>query len=146
MDKDKTNAGDENPAPAKNIFHAAVYPAEEEAKSPYLRARKRMPDVHCRYRYAGLLSSSFQLTGERGNAVGRADRAGDFIRIDVPGPGSSKGGGFDRVEIKTIKDNNARDENRDRCLMTARPSASPQERVPVNKLKNHNKQECLLNS
>jgi hypothetical protein len=127
MSEDKTNAGDENPTPAKNLFHAAVYPDEAEAKSAYLAARERMLDVNHWYRYAGLLSSSFQVTDEHGDDVDRRARAGDFIRIDVPGPGSSKGGGFDWVEIKTIKDNNALDEGGDRCLMTAQPSANPKE-------------------
>jgi hypothetical protein len=127
MNRDTDKKDDKDRSPAKNIFHSADYATEGEAKGAYLRARERMLDVNHWYRYAGVLSSSFQLTDEQGGDLDRSARQGDYVKIDVPGPGSGKGGGYDWVEITVIDDQTGQTEHTDRCLMTAQPSPNPAE-------------------
>jgi hypothetical protein len=86
-----------------------------------------MLDVNHWYRYAGVLSSSFQLTDEEGTDLDRNAREGDYVKIDVPGPGSGKGAGYDWVRITVVQDQTGQAEHTDRCLMTAQPSPNPRE-------------------
>ena len=51
---------------------------------------------------AGVAGSDFELFDPQGNVRGEEARAGDKIRIDVPGPGTKVGDGYDWVEIKTL--------------------------------------------
>lgn len=67
--------------------------------------------------------SAFQLIDNSGVRVDRAAREGDYIRIDIPGPGTMAGMGYDWVKIEQIK---SFDRENDQVLaMTVRPSAHP---------------------
>ena len=55
----------------------------------------------------------------------RMPRKGDYIRIDIPGPGDIKAKGYDWVEVMKIDDRCYGDEL-ERYLLVCRPSAVPQ--------------------
>ncbi|PZU83240.1 MAG: hypothetical protein DI529_12985 [Chryseobacterium sp.] len=74
--------------------------------------------------YCGDLSSEFKLYDKSGSYVERKPRVGDFMRIDIPGPGDVKSNGYDWVEIVKIDDHTYSDEL-ERYLMICTPSKIP---------------------
>lgn len=73
--------------------------------------------------YSGNGFADFKLFNSFGLYIDRHPRVGDFIRIDIPGPGNVGSKGFDWVRIDeiTLTTNN----EKERHLITCRPSASP---------------------
>ncbi|WP_312766244.1 hypothetical protein [Epilithonimonas sp.] len=74
--------------------------------------------------YCGSLSSEFKLYDASGSYVERKPKKGDFIRIDIPGPGDVRAKGYDWVEIVMIDDQAYNDEI-ERHIMICRPSKEP---------------------
>jgi hypothetical protein len=70
---------------------------ESDAKALYAQSKHRLLGVNNWHRIAGLVSVHFQLVDEKGKEVEREAEAGDYIRIDLPGPGNSEGDGYDWV-------------------------------------------------
>lgn len=99
--------------------------SEEDAEYIFERARERVLDVnnwtdHCRP-----MSVSFQLTDNTGeNLQGRATE-GDFIQIDLPGPGPRGGRGYDWVRIEKVEVHSVPSPG-SVFLMQVRPSYDPQ--------------------
>lgn len=73
-----------------------------EAKDFFEQAKKRLQHVNQWEDYAGNLSASFQLIDGNGNEVQRAAQRGDYFKIDIPGPGSESGKGYDWVQIEDV--------------------------------------------
>ncbi len=77
---------------------------ETEAKAFYSIVRDRLLSVNHWHKTAGLISAHFRLYDVKGNTVtGKAEK-GHYIRIDIPGPGSKEGGGYDWANIIDIKE------------------------------------------
>ena len=72
----------------------------EEARHCYMRVVKRMQNPEIWHELAGWASASFKLMGSEGEDVARLAEEGDYIRIDVPGPGSKEGGGLIGSKLK----------------------------------------------
>ncbi|MFL9832627.1 hypothetical protein [Chryseobacterium terrae] len=53
-------------------------------------------------KYCRETSADFKLCDSSGNIVERLPEIGDYIRIDIPGPGGSEGRSFDWVQIVQI--------------------------------------------
>jgi len=73
---------------------------ENEAKEFFVKAKNRLQNVNQWRDYAGNISADFQLVDKRGNEVQRDAAKGDYFKIDIPGPGSKSGDGYDWVEIE----------------------------------------------
>jgi hypothetical protein len=71
--------------------------------------------------YAGM--SAFQLIDAHGIKAERNAEEGDFIRIDIPGPGTQAGKGYDWVMIKEIR--NINESGYQILALTVRPCAHP---------------------
>lgn len=97
--------------------------SEMEAVHVFKTVKDRLLDVNRWTEIAGGLMSDFFLTDEKGNLVQRKATGGDHIRIDIPGPGTQTGGGYDWVTIEEIKSEVLDDA--EVLSMTARPSANP---------------------
>ncbi|MCX2574894.1 hypothetical protein [Pedobacter sandarakinus] len=91
------------------------------AEMVFTQAADRLLNVN---RWGDLANiSSFQLLNTKGVRVERRAEVGDFIRIDIPGPGTAAGMGYDWVRIEAI---NADDTQLERFVsMTVRPSKHP---------------------
>lgn len=76
----------------------------EQAENFYVIVRQRLLDVNSWGEVSGLPLSSFKLFDSSGKVVNRFVRHGDFIRIDIPGPGTRVGMGFDWVRVEKISD------------------------------------------
>lgn len=85
--------------------------------------KHRLLDVNHWATLAGNGMSTFQLTNAFGNAVERLAQQGDYIKIDIPGPGSSAGKGYDWVLIETIVE--AAEVGMELLTIRARPTSSP---------------------
>lgn len=94
-----------------------------EAKEFYQKVRNRLTDVNAWAAMAKLPMSSFKLFDYAGRAVKRNASEGDFIRIDIPGPGTRTGHGYDWVIIEAlVEETGAKAEA---ISMRVRPAAHP---------------------
>lgn len=73
-----------------------------EAKQFFEVVRVRLLQVNKWKDWAGAISAEFQLFTNRGDKLYRQVKEGDYIRIDIPGPGRTSGDGFDWVEVEAI--------------------------------------------
>lgn len=97
--------------------------SETEASHFFQTVKERLLDVNRWAEFAGGGMSDFFLTDESGKMVDRKATGGDYIRIDIPGPGTKAGGGYDWVMIEEVK---LEVTNEGEVLsMTARPWANP---------------------
>lgn len=93
--------------------------SEAEAIYFFKIVRERLLDVNRWAEFAGGASSDFYLTDANGIPVHRKATDGDRIKIDIPGPGTKAGNGYDWVTIEEIKS------AAQVLSMTARPSGNP---------------------
>jgi len=93
----------------------------EEAKTYFKTASAKLLAVNKWGDYAGM--SAFQLIDVHGVKAERDAQEGDFIRIDIPGPGSQAGKGYDWVMIKEVRNISERDN--EILALTVRPCAHP---------------------
>lgn len=77
---------------------------EKMAKVFYLEVKRRLQDVSQWHEIAGGLSARFQLVDANGEEVNRPPQNGDFMRIDIPGPGTGSGNGYDWVRVEEVQD------------------------------------------
>lgn len=100
----------------------------EEAKSLYLIARERLLNVNKWHSLAGFISGVFQLSNEHGEKLDRLVRTGDYIKIDIPGPGSPEGDGYDWVFVEEVKETDT--EMLQGTGFRVRPSTNPLNNSP----------------
>ena len=98
--------------------------SETAAKALYHEAKQRLLYVHNWGKIAGALSSDFRLTDASGNEADRLAQKGDYFRIDIPGPGSKAGEGYDWAGVEEIKEVN--NVYVDSIAMRVRPGPNPQ--------------------
>lgn len=99
---------------------------EEEAKAFFNRAKERLQHVNRWKDMAGALSATFQLVNSEGSEVQRKAQKGDYFKIDIPGPGSESGEGFDWVQIEEVESTSSPDG--ERFGFRVRPTDNPQNR------------------
>ncbi len=64
--------------------------------------KQRLLDVNSWAEFAGTASATFQLADALGREVKRSVQKGDYFRIDIPGPGTTTGKGYDWVLVEDI--------------------------------------------
>lgn len=94
-----------------------------EAQTFYEKAKMKFLFIHNWKKIVGTLSADFQLTDSNGNEVDRDVRPGDHFRIDIPGPGSQAGDGYDWALVEEVKE--VHRENIDSIAIRVRPAANP---------------------
>lgn len=92
-----------------------------EATARFSKSSEKLLDVNNWGRLTGL--SDFKLMDALGQPTLRSAREQDYIRIDIPGPGTKAGKGYDWVRIEEIKLVESTDE--EILAMTVRPAAHP---------------------
>ncbi|WP_153797019.1 hypothetical protein [Foetidibacter luteolus] len=95
----------------------------EEAVQVFQFARERLLNPGSWNNIAQGLSASFQLTNDTGDAIEGPAKKGNYLRIDIPGPGSDEGQGYDWVFIEELKEVNNDDE--EQISLRVRPAANP---------------------
>jgi hypothetical protein len=97
---------------------------ESDARFIFERATKRLLDVNEWTDHCGALSAGFQLTDDEGEALMGRAAVGDYIRIDIPGPATDEGRGYDWVKIEKIEQPPVTTGGL--SLLQVRPCANPQ--------------------
>lgn len=108
-----------------DIIEIARTADPQEAKLLFLQARERLYDIRRWSAISEGISASFLLTDSRGEPKEEIPKPGDMIRIDIPGPGSAAGEGFDWVKIELVEDNRHADHDEEWSVMKVRPSEDP---------------------
>jgi hypothetical protein len=75
-----------------------------QAVAIFSDAKARMLDINNWDKLCGPGTAAFKLVNKSGRVVNRTPRIGDFIRIDLPGPGPRSGKGYDWVRIEEFVD------------------------------------------
>ncbi len=116
------------PAHTKGKFVDTAYAVEEptleEAIVTYNRACARMLNPPVWEQLTGGKNVSFKLATENEDEVQRLAKEGDYFKIDLPGPGSASGQGYDWVKVETIEENTAPDAD-DSLAMRLRACSNP---------------------
>lgn len=97
--------------------------SESEAKEFYFIVRRRLLRVFEWYTIAKIPAVTFILTDYQGNEMLREMRENDIVRIDIPGPGTSLGSGYDWVCVDKIVEGVT--EEGEYCSITLRPTSNP---------------------
>lgn len=101
---------------------------DQQALAFYQTAKQRLLYVHGWRELAGKLSADFQLTDNNGKEVNRNVQKGDHFRIDIPGPGSKAGEGYDWAKVEDVKEVNLG--SVDSIAILVRPAENPQTDTP----------------
>lgn len=89
----------------------------------YNEVKKRLLNVNSWHHTAGLLSAKFRVMDAYGKEVNRNVQKGDYLKIDIPGPGSKEGDGYDWVTVEELNEVN---ENEIQSLgFRVRPTTNP---------------------
>jgi hypothetical protein len=99
-------------------------PDENNARTLYNTAKQRLLYVHSWGNLSGKLSADFQLTDREGKEADRLAEKGDHFRVDIPGPGSKAGEGYDWAFVEDIKEVN--NGAVDSIAIRVRPAENPQ--------------------
>jgi len=83
---------------------SAVLGTEKTAVVFYELVKNRMQHVNSWSVIGGKLSAEFQLVNKEGLEVFRKAQEGDYLRIDIMGPGGTSGNGYDWVKIEQLQD------------------------------------------
>ncbi|MFC3559111.1 hypothetical protein [Pedobacter jamesrossensis] len=95
-----------NPVPPQitgsfiDVVEVVTLKSKEQARIFFELVSQRLLSVNEWGRYAGI--SEFKLLDKKGNKIDRQAAKGDYIRIDVPGPGTKSGRGYDWVKVESI--------------------------------------------
>jgi hypothetical protein len=93
------------------------------ASSVFLLAKERLLDVNSWHETAGLVSAKFEVMDVEARPMDRQVKEGDFIRIDIPGPGSTAGEGYDWVQVIALREYEK--ENTRSIAFQVRPTSNP---------------------
>ena len=99
------------------------FETDADAINFYHTAKKRLLCVNEWHQLAGLISAKFQLTDENGEEIDREAQQGYYIRVDIPGPGSKEGDGYDWGLIEEL--NEIEFEDIQSIGFRVRPAANP---------------------
>ncbi|MCW3114851.1 MAG: hypothetical protein JWR18_3247 [Segetibacter sp.] len=95
----------------------------QEAKAFYETVKNRLLAVNDWDQLAGVASAAFQLVDKNGQEVNRSVQVGDYFKIDIPGPGSGAGQGYDWVQVEDLKEVSQQDV--ESVGLRVRPSTNP---------------------
>ncbi|WP_276134630.1 hypothetical protein [Polluticoccus soli] len=109
----------------KDLKHSYTAEDADDAEELFVVAKNKLLDVNNWDKTSVSASAVFQLADHHGNDLHRKAHKGDYIKINIPGPGSSTGGGFDWVHIEHITYDDYPDEHTESILMEVRPCPAP---------------------
>jgi len=114
----KQEAGGESNTEAEVILSN-----DQEARLFFEVACERLVNVNAWHDYAGTGTAEFILCDAAGNEVQRPAQEGDHFKIDIPGPGTVTGEGYDWVRIEAVEKVENPDE--ESLLIRVRPATNP---------------------
>ena len=97
----------------------------DEALWDFEIVKDRLLDVSHWHELSGDILAKFQLMDKNGKELYRRAREGDYLRIDIPGPGNNSGKGYDWVRIEQIEFTENEAESFEYAALKVRPCPSP---------------------
>lgn len=110
---------------SKDIKKQVIMESQEDAEDLFLLAKERLLNVNEWKNIVDGNSAAFLLTDNYGEPLHRNAHLGDYIQIDIPGPGTITGNAKDWVKIEAITYDDYPDENGESLLIQLRPTAKP---------------------
>lgn len=98
--------------------------SQSEARQLFQESVARILDVNEWHKLCGTGSAVFQLTNETGEELNELIVKGRYIKIDIPGPGTQTGKGFDWVYVEDT-DSSSKQGIAECYAIRVRPSSSP---------------------
>lgn len=108
-----------------NTEHTISLENREQAEKLFKTAAQRLLDVNNWEQLCGTGSANFQLTDPHGNYITRTATEGDHFKIDIPGPGSVEGKGYDWVRIEKIEESIDCERDNESIAIRVRPATNP---------------------
>ncbi len=87
-----------------NTVAETTFETLEEAIAFYKLAKHRLMSVSNWAKICGTEATTFELLNPQGTGPGEL-KEGNLIKIDIPGPGTHLGGGYDWVKIEQVEEN-----------------------------------------
>lgn len=106
-----------------DVFEKVTFKDEAKAKAFYPVVRQRLLEVYNWDKWCGFPTATFVLTDPFGKAIKRQVMEGDYFKINIPGPGTTKGDGFDWVVVEWIREEQSLAGQR--ISIRVRPAANP---------------------
>lgn len=100
----------------------------QEAKRLYAEAKERFVDVNNWQEYTGDSFAAFKLFDETGAPANRIVQERDYFRINIPGPGTVAGDGYDWVQVEKVEEEASSEQDMESVAIRARPAENPQDR------------------
>ena len=105
--------------------HKVKAKTKEEAQQLFKTAKERLMKIDHWADYSAIAIAETVLTDNKGNKVQRSPQLGDYIRIDLAGPGPRSGDGYDWVRIEEIIDNSFAQGETESFGFRVRPADNP---------------------
>lgn len=90
---------------AVDLKHSTISGSDEEAALIFKKATEKMLNINDWHQSGISFTATFDLTDSKGQKLNKLAALDDYIKIDVLGPGSSAGNGYDWVQIDAFEDN-----------------------------------------
>lgn len=91
---------------ALEVEASQVADNETAAQTLYEVAKKKLFSVNDWHEIVEGITARFQIVDQDGNEVSREVNKGDYLRINIPGPGNKEGDGYDWVVVEEMKEIN----------------------------------------
>lgn len=117
------NIPDQREGGKTDISESVTLASDQDAKTFFEIACQRLRNVNKWDEVCGSEATQFTLTDSVGNTIYRDVREGDYIKINIPGPGNNAGDGYDWVRVEEIS--LKKDTEEDIFFIQVRPCKSP---------------------
>lgn len=108
----------------RDVNSTISFGTDLEAFENYQIAKQKLLNVSSWHVYSGKGKADFQLTDYQGNAVFKPAQKGDLFRINIPGPGSTAGDGYDWVQIPEIREDDQEAEGKNKVSILVKPATN----------------------
>lgn len=95
----------------------------ESAKALFEKAKSRLLDVNNWQKMAGEFMAGFQLTDQSGTEIMGPVEKGYYFKIDIPGPGTKAGEGYDWAIVEEVEEFHT--EDTESIGIRVRPASNP---------------------
>lgn len=106
-----------------DYFKTTEFINPSKARDFYILMKKRLLDINNWNNLTDVPSASFCLLDVENRQINGVAKEGDYVRIDIPGPGLPSSEGYDWVCIESITYDET--ENYQRTVLTLRPASDP---------------------
>lgn len=108
-----------------NIEYTITFLNIDEAVEKFKNVCQLLLDVNKWSDICGSGSADFQLLNAECEEVDRSAQINDYFKIDIPGPGTLSGDGYDWVNVEKIENNSPPHKDVESLIVQVRPCSNP---------------------